>query len=61
MRFYEPRCCRTCGKKVHVTIYGTYRRHFADGPLGSRRLCSASGSDALTPAEADAALHRRIT
>jgi hypothetical protein len=62
MRFYEPRCCRTCGKKVHVTLYGTYRRHFADeGPSGQRRLCTASGADALTPAEAEAALHRRLT
>jgi len=61
MRLYEPRYCRTCGKKVQVTIFGTYRRHFPDGPAGDRRLCTASGTDALTPAEADAGLRRRVT
>jgi hypothetical protein len=53
MRFYEPRRCRDCGKKVHVTRYGTYRRHFAGDP-GERRLCPASGQYALTPEEAEA-------
>jgi hypothetical protein len=61
MSFYEPRCCRTCGKKVHVTIFGTYRRHFAAGPSGHLRLCPASGRNALTPEEADGALHRRLS
>ena len=61
MRFYEPRCCPTCGKKVHVTIYGSYRRHFAAGLSGDRRLCSASGRYALTPGEADAGFRRRRT
>jgi hypothetical protein len=59
MKRYEPRPCRTCDKKVEVTFFGTYRRHFATAASGRRHLCPASGRDALTQAEAEAALRRR--
>ncbi len=59
MLIYEPRCCEACDKKVGVTIFGTYRRHFTTGPSGRRQLCPASGSNALSPAEAAAARRRR--
>ena len=59
MRLYEPRHCRTCDKSVHVTAFGTYRRHYTTGPSGRLHLCPASGCNALTRAEADAALRRR--
>ena len=58
MKLYEPRNCRTCDKKVEVTVFGTYRRHYTTSPSGQLHLCGASGCDALTPAEADAALRR---
>ena len=55
MARYEPRFCRTCDKKVRVTIFGTYRRHFAVDRSGGLRLCSGSGCNASMPAEADSA------
>ena len=58
MRRYEPRHCPTCGKKVDLTFFGMYRRHFATGPSGRRHLCPASGRNALTPGETAAALRR---
>jgi hypothetical protein len=61
MKRYEPRQCQTCDKKVELTFFGTYRRHFANGPSGRRHLCPASGRNALTPAEAVAAPRRRRT
>jgi hypothetical protein len=58
MRIYEPRSCRRCGKKVHLTFFGTYRRHLATNPSGENRLCPASGANALSPTEAADARRR---
>ena len=59
MKRFEPRHCPICGKKVDLTFFGMYRRHFATGPSGRRRLCPASGSNALAPAEENAPRRRR--
>jgi hypothetical protein len=57
MRRYEPRHCGTCGKKVDLTFFGMYRRHFASDASGRRHLCPASGRSGLT--ETEAAQRRR--
>lgn len=59
MKRYEPRHCPSCGKKVELTFFGLYRRHFATDASGSRRLCPGSRCNAVSPAEAEASLRRR--
>jgi hypothetical protein len=58
MKRYEPRPCRTCDKKVEITFFGNYRRHFAVGHSGRRHLCPGSGRNAVSPAEVEASRRR---
>jgi hypothetical protein len=42
----EFRQCATCGRRIALTRFGTYRRHFAIAPDRRRRaLCPASQTE----------------